>query len=695
MTDSMMPGEPETGATPMTTRHFRNRVGAYALMCLLASPLTAGSQSLSDLSLEDLMQIDAGQVFGASERLQPAIEAPASVSFITAQEIQRYGYRTLADILRGVRGIYVTNDRNFSFIGARGFGKPGDYNSRILLLINGHRVNDNVFGQAEIGAEFGLDAANFERVEIIRGPASSLYGDSAFFAVVNVITRSGDSLNGTATTVEAGTLGTQLVRGSTGQRLANGLDFMVSSTYERSDGVNRLYFPAFDRPETNGGIAEGLDAEGVKQFYGRTTFKGLAVTSMYGTRRRDVPTASAQTLFNQQLWRQETTDRHGMLDAYYVRPFGDTRLTLRASYDRFSYSGTYPMVVEPDGTPTAVGNTMGLGARWSASAGITQPLRFRQTLRAGVEYIDNLDQNQRASYVNDPVPFFEIEHSSQQQALYVQDEIKLGRSFIVNAGLRYDRYEQFDRVTPRAALIFLPSSAQSFKYLYGNAFRAPNEFELNALYFGDAVYALRPEAIDTHEFVWERYLNDRLRTSVSTYWYKADRLINFTLDDSSFLGVTFVNQGQVRAKGLELEAQMRLKGESRALVSYALQSAVDQQTHDELPNSPRHVAKGRISLPGPTARSYISIEGQYLSSRATLARPGTDGQMVSGRVSAAATANVTVVQPIGRAWELTGSIRNLFDTKYDDPVSDQHLQEAVQQNGRTARIGLTWKIGQR
>ncbi len=91
----------------------------------------------------------------------------------------------------------------------------------------------------------------------------------------------------------------------------------------------------------------------------------------------------------------------------------------------------------------------------------------------------------------------------------------------------------------------------------------------------------------------------------------------------------------------------------------------------------------------------MSIEGQYLSSRATLARPGRDGSMVAGRVSAAATANVTVVQPLGRTWELTGGIRNLFDSKYDDPVSDQHVQDAVEQNGRTARIGLTWKIGAR
>src|SRR6195256_959190 len=199
-------------------------VRAIALGAMLATASAAWAQTpLPDLSLEDLMELDAGQVFGASERLQPAIEAPASVSFITAQEIARYGYRTLAEILRGVRGMYVTNDRNFSFLGTRGFAKPGDYNSRILLLINGHRVNDNVFGQAEIGAEFGLDPAMFERVEVIRGPASSLYGDSAFFAVVNVMTRSGASLGGASIALEGGTLGTELVRASLGHRFTNGL----------------------------------------------------------------------------------------------------------------------------------------------------------------------------------------------------------------------------------------------------------------------------------------------------------------------------------------------------------------------------------------------------------------------------------------------------------------------------------------
>ena len=68
----------------------------------------------------------------------------------------------------------------------------------------------------------------------------------------------------------------------------------------------------------------------------------------------------------------------------------------------------------------------------------------------------------------------------------------------------------------------MPTPHQSFKYLYGRAFRAPNIYERIEFYFGPGVAALRPESIDTHEFVWERYTSDWLRTSVSGYWYKAD-----------------------------------------------------------------------------------------------------------------------------------------------------------------------------
>jgi iron complex outermembrane receptor protein len=639
---------------------------------------------LTELSLEELMQLDAGQVFGASERLQPVTEAPASVSFITADEIARFGYRTLADILRSVRGMYVSDDRNFSFLGIRGFGKPGDYNSRILLLVNGHRVNDNVFGQAEIGAEFGMDPATFERVEIIRGPASSIYGDSAFFAVVNVITKTGASLDGGTLSVEAGSLGTQLARGSVGHVFSNGVDVAVSAGFEQSNGVSRLYFPEFDTPVTNFGVAENLDGERVRQFYGRLAFKSLSLTAAYGARRRDVPTASFNTVFNEQDTPERTTDRHTLLDAEYVRMVGETRVALRGSFDRFTYDGVYPMPGDGPDAPPMVGLNSVDGSRWTAGLRATRALGTRHVLTTGVEYIDNVRQNQDSRFIDPPIVLLDLDRRSQQTALYVQDEIKLAPWLIGTVGLRYDGYEQFTRTTPRASLIALPSATQSYKYLYGGAFRAPNAYELNTVYFGDRVNDLRPESIDTHEVVWERYTGDWLRTSVSGYWYKADRLITLTADPSTFFGTTYVNEGEVRARGLELEGQMRLWRGWQASGSYALQRAIDRESRLELPNSPRHMLKGRLSIPAFGAGSYVAIEGQYLGERRTLA----------GRtVGAAGTMNATLTQPVGRSWELFATVRNLFDVAYSDPASSQHVQDVIPQNGRTARIGLRWKVG--
>jgi outer membrane receptor for ferrienterochelin and colicins len=658
---------------------------AFRVVLVLAVPLTAAAQApLPELSLEELMTLDAGQVFGASERLQPVTEAPASVSFITADEIARYGYRTLADILRSVRGMYVADDRNFSLVGVRGFGKPGDYNSRILLLVNGHRVNDNVFGQAEVGAEFGMDPAMFERVEIIRGPASSIYGDSAFFAVVNVITKSGASLGGGTLTLDAGTLGAQLARGSVGHLFDNGIDVAMSATFERSTGVGRLYYPEYDGPETNFGVAEDLDGERVHQFYGRLAYKSLTFTAAYGSRRRTVPTASFNTLFNEQEYPEETTDRHTLLDAEWVRLFGETRLSLRGSFDRFTYDGTYPFAGDGPGADKLVGLNSVNGVRWSGGARITRPLGTRQTMIAGLEFIDNVHQDQVSRYLDPPVTFLDLDRRAQQSALYLQDEIKLTPWLIGTLGLRYDGYEQFTRVTPRTALIAMPSPGQSFKYLYGSAFRAPNAYELNSVYFGEGVNALRPESIDTHELVWERYTGDWLRTSVSGYWYRADALITLAPDESTFFQTTYVNEGEVRARGLEVEAQMRLPRGWQGSTSYALQRAVDRDTGGELPNSPRNMLKARLSIPAWGPHSYVAIEGWYLGQRNTIY-----GLPVAG----ATTMHLTLTQPITRSLTLVGTVRNVFDVDYSDPASSAHLQEAIPQNGRTARIGLRWSIG--
>lgn len=674
----------------MRTGMFHQMVRSLALgvALALALPVAAGAQApLPDLTLEELMALDAGQVYGASERLQPVTEAPASVSFVTADEIARFGYRTLADILRGVRGMHVSDDRNFSLLGVRGFGKPGDYNSRILLLVNGHRVNDTVFGQAEIGAEFGMDPATFERVEIIRGPASSIYGDSAFFAVVNVITKKGASIGGGTVALEAGSLGTQMARASVGHAFDTGVDVAMSATFEQSDGVGRLYFPAFDAPETNNGVAENLDGERVHQFYGQLTYKSLTFTAAYGSRRRTVPTASFNTLFNEQQFPEQTTDRHTLLDAEWVRLYGETRLSIRGSFDRFTYDGTYPFAGEGTGPARVlVGVNSVNGVRWTGGVRVTRPIGTRQTMIAGLEYIDNVNQDQESRYIDPPFVLLDLDRRAQQTALYLQDEIKLASWLIGTVGLRYDGYEQFTRVTPRTALIAMPSTGQSFKYLFGSAFRAPNAYELNAVYFGDGVNDLRPESIDTHELVWERYSGDWLRTSVSGYWYRANRLITLAEDPTTFFGTTYLNQGQVRARGLEIEAQMRLPRGWQASSSYALQQAVSRETGTDLPNSPRHMLKSRLSIPAWGPQSFLALEAIYLGERRTIADLPVPG---------AATVHLTLTQPLTKSLALVGTVRNLFDVDYSDPASSQHRQDVIPQNGRTARLGLRWTLGAR
>ena len=666
----------------MSDMRWRAAVVVCVPLLLVAAPSAARAQGLQDLSLEELMQVDAGRVFGASERLQPVTEAPASVSFVSAEEIKRFGYKTLADILRGVRGMIITDDRNFSFVGIRGFGKPGDYNSRILLLINGHRVNDNVFGQAEVGAEFGLDPAMFERIEIIRGPASALYGDSAFFAVVNVITKTGAAL-GTSVSVETGSYGTNLVRGSIGQRYGNGVDFAVAATVEGSSGVPRIYFPAFDTPASNNGVAEHLDGQHVGQFYGRLQFGGFTLTSAYGRRRKDVPTASFGTVFNEQEFQQQTTDRHTLIDGEYAARPGGTRVSLRVSFDRFSYDGVYPFGTDQNATGVLVGLNDVVGDRYTVGGRASRMLPKRQTLTGGVEYTDNTKQIQRFRFVDPPELLFALNRPSRQAALYAQHEVQLPGSVSITTGVRYDRYAAFSRVTPRVATVWMPTHNQSFKYLYGVAFRAPNAYEMNSFYFGDAVLGLRPETIGTHELVWERYTGDWLRTSASGYWYQANRLITLTADPAAPLATTYVNEGRVRAHGLELEAQFRSRRRLEGMLSYALQEATDRDTGALLLNSPRQMFKGRVSMPIVTQGSSIAAEVVAVSSRRTLT--GTT-------VPAAAPLNLSVVQPLERSFEVFALLRNVFDARVADPVSDSLLQNVIYQNGRTFQVGLRWTL---
>ena len=156
----------------------------------LATADNAAIEDLTNLSIEELLSVE---IISASRLGQKSSQAPSSVSVVTANDIRTFGWRTLADALNAMPGLFATNNRNYSFLGVRGFIKANDYNSRVLIMIDGQRMNENVYDTGNIAQEFMLDMDLVERIEFIPGSGSSIYGANAFLGLINVHHQEGQS----------------------------------------------------------------------------------------------------------------------------------------------------------------------------------------------------------------------------------------------------------------------------------------------------------------------------------------------------------------------------------------------------------------------------------------------------------------------------------------------------------------------
>jgi iron complex outermembrane receptor protein len=649
------------------------------------------SRDLDKLSIEELMNVEIDTVYSASRYEQKVTEAPSSVSIVTREEIKKYGYRTLAELLRSVRGFYVTYDRNYSYVGVRGIGRSGDYNNRILLLVDGHRINDNLYDSAPLDSEFPVDIDLIDRVEVIRGPGSSLYGNNAFFAVIDVITMRGEDLGGVEMSADAGSFDTYKGRITYGKSFKNGIEALVSGSYYDSIG-DRLFFKEFATPANNNGITDHTDYDRFYSTLAKLSYGDFTLEGAYSSRTKGIPTASFGTDFNNR--GNRTTDTWWLADLKYTHSLGSRAdITGRLYYNSYDYDGDYIY-------SGVVNRDQAQGRWWGGELQATINLFDRHKLIAGSEFRDNIRQDQQNFDELPFTPYLADRRDSRIWAIYLQDEFTIFNNLILNAGVRYDHYSTFgNTVNPRLALIYTPFTGTVFKFLYGSAFRAPNVFELyyNIPSLGNKANPnLGPEKIWTYELIYEQYIGSHLRGTLTGFYYNINNLIVQVTDPADNFAV-FRNLSKAQADGVEAELEAKFANGLTGRASYTFQDAWDSDTGQTLENSPRHLAKLNITIPLLKEKIFLGIEEQFTDRRKTL---------VAGNYAKAFfITNLTLFsRELLKNLELSASLYNLFDYRYGDPGGAEHIQDPsrfvdpahpldiIQQDGRTFRVRLTYKF---
>ncbi|HLK17630.1 MAG TPA: TonB-dependent receptor [Bryobacteraceae bacterium] len=620
-------------------------------------------------------------VEAASLHAQSLLEAPASVTVITEEEIRRRGYRTMADVLADVRGMYVTYDRAYHYVGVRGFSLPGDASNRFLVMINGHSLSENLYGSANLfGQDFGLDLDLVKRIEIVRGPSSALYGTNGMFATINIVTKSPVDYQPFRISSEFDTFGERKGQASGSVYLGGGANLIVSGSVFNNTGQSPLYFPAFDTPQTNHGLAIHMDGERGYHTFANLIWGHWSFTAYFNNREKVVPTGWFGTIFNDR--GDKTSDGRNFLEASYQRDIGtDGQLRWRIYYDQYRFWAGLDF-------PSEIGTLIGRNVAQADWIGTELTYRFRAPLIGFLTLGGQADWDLRAhldSYYLAPIyqAIPAVNSRDRTAGLFFQDERSLGRHWTFYLGGRFDdsRIHQLE-LTPRAALIYHPSETSALKLLFGRSFRNPSPYEQ---FYQDGVtqianLKLASERMQTFEAAFEKQIAKRFELQANVYHYRLTDLIQAVLVSDGIQ--QYRNTDPVQASGVEFEARANLLSGFRLGASLAFQDTSGDRGSVVKVNSPARI--GKILLDSPVWRNHWSLSGglQYLSRRLTLE---------GSEVSPVYLVNVTAVaRRLPGDLELSLGIQNLFNYRYWDPAGTVQEMASIQQNGRSCFVRLSW-----
>jgi outer membrane receptor for ferrienterochelin and colicins len=599
-------------------------------------------------------------VVGAAKREQSLGNVASAVTVISADRIRRFGYRTVGEAVAGVAGAYLVDNRLSYSIGIRGLQIPGDFNSRLLVLIDGASVNEAWGAFAGLGFDALVGIDDIARIEVIRGPVSSVYGTNAFFGIINIVTRG------------ASELPRAYARASYNQIAGpiTSAGFAVGGIHEQLRGSVQFANRVGETLTLAIPDGERLGADGARSFSaGLVGAWGGSFLQLRAVRaRRESPFApyDVNPLFDP----YELTNTQILAEGGHTRELTE-RLTIagRAYANIYDYKDTSPAYDPVVTSPLdSTGSARTFGAELRGRAQVAEAIG----ITAGLEASYNRTRSVAAYRGAPAADAIEVPVNFLLAGAYAEAEAQPTPWLGFTGGVRLDRYDELvspspqarSRLSPRAAMFLAKPQAYGLKLLYAEGFRNPSAFEGK---FDDgedfkANPMIDAETIRSVEAVLWAKPRAGLSTRLSGWYWDARDLVEQAPappPDESLL--QFQNITRYVSAGVEVEASYRSVSGWYAFggIAYARVGTEDDQgdlVYGTVANAPAITASGGISTPKLFGYAHLSTELNVIGPRPT--RPDASGAP-SPESPAWAGWNWTIYVPDLRGFDLTLGVRNL------------------------------------
>lgn len=685
----------------------------FILVLVLTAGVCLGASPPKDFGIESMYE-DEEMISLATGRSMKQHEAPAVSTVITAKDIREMGARNLNEILETVPGLHIGRSATIrldSVYSIRGI--QTNRNPHVLVMLNGVAINVGSTGGRPV--LFQMPSASIERVEIIRGPGSAIYGADAFSGVVNIVTKSADTIDSSAG-VRAGSFGVRDAWINAGHVVGD-LKLSISVEGQKSDGddgrvINRDYQTLVDSMVgTSASLAPGPLSTGYEMLdtHIEANWKDWTLRG-WNWRLKDAGLGAGAALAldpegtqNENIYLTELAYENDHIAGwefdingyyYYYKSDGYAVLQPPGTTLPVTVGGVPMLVAYPDGLiaePGGTGKLLGTDASTVYSK--VEDHHFRvgagyRRLWQDITYSKNFGEGVVQGVLTDVT---DTEYAYMPNVartvwyLSFQDEWQLASDWQLTSGIRFDHYSDVGSTyNPRIALVWLTSHNLTTKLMYGRAFRAPSFQELfataNPVDLGNP--DLDPEEIDTVELVFDYRPTLDVQTVFSLFSYKADGLIESLPSGPS--SRTAENSRDIKGYGLEFECSWNATRSLRLNGNYSWQKSEDEDTGQRLAGSPEHQAYAQVHwtfFPEWSLNTQVFWIGKRYRELGDTREKADDYT----------TVNLTLSKTnILKNLNFKVAARNLFDEDIREPSDGTQITEDFPMEGRSLWAELSY-----